>query len=354
MPATLAQLHAFAQGGASHASMSRGMRFTRDAWLSRLDHIMQRARQAAVPLASENDTISRIGRVCELGSERIRALGEDPDESWMRAFQLSFERLEEGAGSFVSELRCRSGARGADSDEAFSVEMASEAQAFASLTFGSLISFRNVLEQQMRLNTAFSQGDGWVRSIVRPSAPIQPLLEDVVRQVAEVCEFEHDELPSIEISAAAEVRCTCVPAQLSFALSEILKNAVAFSVAAGATGAVPNRVEALPKIALSASSARGQLVIRVADRAGGMDPITARRAFLWGWSSDPSSYLLERDSRQAARFARQTAPLSGLGVGLPLAHLHARYMGGHVTLCPEPGAGTEAFLTVANDGSNCI
>ena len=41
----------------------------------------------------------------------------------------------------------------------------------------------------------------------------------------------------------------------------------------------------------------------------------------------------------------------GLGLGLPLARLYARQMGGDVEVVSAPGYGTDAFLTVVRDGT---
>lgn len=369
MPATLAQLHAFAQGGASHASMCRGMNFIRESWVSRLEAITERASQAANPNEYER-SLASIGRVCELESERIRALGE-PDDSWMETLGDSFDRFEDAAGSLLSELHSRSvsaaSPRTSMAETPLRAQSFSETQALASLAFGSILTFGNILEQQARLNTALKHGESQFDSIVHPAASVSALVHETAEQISKDCQRDHGVAPVISIEEPTiRAWCTCVPSQLSSALGAILNNAAAATLAsrkklavsaiAGAAGgqSAVSPHEALPAIVVSASGARGVLAIRVTDRAGGMDPETARRAFEWGWSiSAPRADVFSEspfkdDSREAVRSPR--ALVSGIGAGLPLAQLHARYMGGHVTLCPEPGLGTDAFLTVANDG----
>ena len=76
---------------------------------------------------------------------------------------------------------------------------------------------------------------------------------------------------------------------------------------------------------------------------------TCTRAMLFGLSSAPHTSAGE--SRQAMRSQRQMAPLAGMGVGLPLARVHVRLMGGDLTLEARAGDGLDAHATIPTDGN---
>ena len=74
-------------------------------------------------------------------------------------------------------------------------------------------------------------------------------------------------------------------------------------------------------------------------------PPQRRRLFDFGWRGPGG------ETSAPSEPWRDGAPADGLGLGLPLARLHARQMGGDVEVVSAPGYGTDAFLTVVRDGT---
>jgi signal transduction histidine kinase len=105
----------------------------------------------------------------------------------------------------------------------------------------------------------------------------------------------------------------CDPAQLEFALLELLANARE-AVAAGDT------------ITLRTAAAAGQVAITVADTGAGMTPEVAARALEPFFTTRPSG--------------------AGKGLGLPIVAHFARHAGGGLTLDSAAGAGTTVILTL--------
>lgn len=83
-----------------------------------------------------------------------------------------------------------------------------------------------------------------------------------------------------------------------------------------------------------------------------------RHLQVWDWSfttvepSEDSGSSGGKGSSEAAlsSVSNATGLLAGLGFGLPLSRLHARYFGGGIQIISLPGLSTSAFLHVDTHG----
>ncbi len=158
-----------------------------------------------------------------------------------------------------------------------------------------------------------------------------------------------------------------IPAHLDYCLYELLKNAVRATVEAAAArggGGGGQGAGALPPILVRVCDAPGgSTTVRISDQGGGL-PL-GREADVWrygfstvpedgdggsgGVSGAPTSRppsLLGDAAGPSAHHNRWR--LGGLGFGLPLSRLYARYFGGDLRLVNMPGFGLDAFLSVAH------
>lgn len=123
---------------------------------------------------------------------------------------------------------------------------------------------------------------------------------------------------------------SCVPSHLRYIMIELLKNSFKASVAFAESEAdLENRA-----VHVLVARSPLEIAIRVSDRAGGIPSEAGDRIF---------SYLY---GAAAKADGPPATALSGYGVGLPLSRLHARYLGGNLTITSFAGHGTDAVLVL--------
>ncbi|VDN44878.1 unnamed protein product [Gongylonema pulchrum] len=91
----------------------------------------------------------------------------------------------------------------------------------------------------------------------------------------------------------------------------------------------------LPPVEVLATLGNEDLTIRLSDTGGGISRNAIDQIFRYTYTTAPPPDM-----------AGYNAPLAGLGYGLPLSRLYARYFHGDLTVISMEGYGTEAFLYV--------
>eukprot|EP00929_Paragymnodinium_shiwhaense_P010884 TRINITY_DN11592_c0_g1_i1.p1 TRINITY_DN11592_c0_g1~~TRINITY_DN11592_c0_g1_i1.p1 ORF type:complete len:488 (+),score=114.02 TRINITY_DN11592_c0_g1_i1:91-1554(+) len=150
----------------------------------------------------------------------------------------------------------------------------------------------------------------------------------------------------IEIAKPLErIKICHSPRYLFYIMEELLKNA------ARATLDVCKDESEVSKrpIKISVSANPRHVVIRVSDRAGGIPWQESQQMWTTSISSvaETSSLddaLAERPSLPYCGLKDSTSPLSGRGVGMPMARLYAKYLGGSLRILSLPGVGVDAWL----------
>lgn len=207
-----------------------------------------------------------------------------------------------------------------------------------------------------------------------------------------MCTEAYGLAPEVTLSGDLQALIPYLPAHLDYMLYELLKNSMRATVERyrGATYRTRRR---LPPIQARVCSGNTHLTVRISDQGGGIPTEDLARVWSYGFttsrtglpgvdsnglhpqpqhvnealyssSSGGSSSESDGQATGAETQLQQTqeafgalladvneAPrrrysLAGLGFGLPLSRLHARYFGGDLKLVNLPGYGVDAFLTV--------
>ena len=325
---TLKHLQHFAAGGGTVLNARRGAAFVRSTMVSKVGMLSARA----APLARSSSAIAALAEDLAQGNATLGALDDEDHASVSAALLACVESLDSTAAAFAAEL----------AREPPEPALAA-AQAFARELCGSLIGMRQMIHQAERVSAAALAGEPAVDSIVSALDDVRPLLQLAIDDAAAHCEYALGATATVRLVGGGA--CVCVPAQLRAMAAELVTNAVVASVRAhGAADA--------PPVELLASAARGQFGLRVTDLGGGIRPADAVRAFDFGWrgagSAGSAGGAVLSGAPSCAGLLGSTQ--AGLGAGLPLARLHAEFMGGSLVLCPEYGVGTRAFLAVRATG----
>ncbi|ETO16775.1 pyruvate dehydrogenase kinase, partial [Reticulomyxa filosa] len=113
------------------------------------------------------------------------------------------------------------------------------------------------------------------------------------------------------------IRFTYIPTHLHYMLLEVLKNSMR-ATCEYHKGVEESKLPPIEAIIVR-SSASSEVIIKLCDQGGGISKDTLDKIWLYSYSTMPP-----KDANKNA------TPMAGLGYGLPLARLHARYFGGHL------------------------
>ncbi|KAH7927711.1 26S proteasome subunit P45 [Leucogyrophana mollusca] len=241
------------------------------------------------------------------------------------------------------------------------------------------ISVRLIAEQHIALSHALSSHEPSGLSSHYGIVDMRCSPANMVRMcgsfVSELCEATLGMSPSITIDGHPGATFAYVPVHLEYILTEILKNAFRATVEHHYKLHGTSSVKNLPSVQITISPPSGVtpfLSIRVRDQGGGVSPSNMARIFSYafttaghGGDSDDNGggpYAAQHVGGSAAigsdgsgegnLFGEITGKgvqiglgtIAGLGYGLPMSRLYAKYFGGSLDLFSLDGWGSDVFL----------
>jgi pyruvate dehydrogenase kinase 2/3/4 len=96
----------------------------------------------------------------------------------------------------------------------------------------------------------------------------------------------------------------------------------------------------LPMIRVVVAEGHEDLTIKVSDEGGGIPRSGISRIWTYLYTTGDSSRL----TPSSLYHSDFQAPMAGLGYGLPISRLYARYFGGDLQVISMEGYGTDAYL----------
>jgi pyruvate dehydrogenase kinase 2/3/4 len=164
-------------------------------------------------------------------------------------------------------------------------------------------------------------------------------------------EYAYDLLePPVVAVSGGDVSAFCVPHHVTYVVHELLKNALVATVERRIRDHGRDADDddfPLSPVEVALAAGDGEVVVEVTDRGGGMpeDAIAACLALR------PGLARYDRlDDPGGSYNSGSLAPVSGVGMGLPMAKLYARHFGGGLRLASDLGAGTTtATVSIPTD-----
>lgn len=212
------------------------------------------------------------------------------------------------------------------------------------------IGIRLIAEQMIAL-VAKQQADNNYIGIIDTKLNPAKLAKSCSEFVAELCEFNYGMHPETIIDGHVDATFTYVPVHLEYILTELIKNAQRATIEhAKRKRAVHDDDTPLPPIQITISHGKEEIGIRIRDQGGGVAENDLNRVFEYSYTTvakasddhDPNNIFT--GISEMALQSGIGGPLAGLGFGLPLARMYARYFGGSFTLVSMNGYGCDVFL----------
>lgn len=247
----------------------------------------------------------------------------------------------------------------------------------------SRISRRVMAEQHLGLG---APRPGYV-GIICTELSLAEAIDLAAQRCHQVCIETYGVAPEISINGDTDLVMAYIPAHIDYILYEILKNAARAVVERYQAGSMGNSWGSglrsgggrIPPLSIRICGGGDDVCIRVSDQGGGIPVDHVSRVFEFGFTTIEQSSTLEQpnegnrteglglDNRphstigQAFNAAELVAGgggrfrMAGLGFGLPLSRLYARYFGGDLTLVSLPGYGVDVYLKLQRlEGSDWL
>jgi len=178
---------------------------------------------------------------------------------------------------------------------------------------------------------------------------IPEIADAAYRNASVLCESEYFESPKLVCTAldttdenpetSKTVSATYVPSHLHHIFFEIFKN----SMRATCEFAEKQQIAELPYIRCRIFKTKDDITIKISDRGGGINRKTRGKIFNYMYSTAPSQVTSSGGS-YGAGLGAENLPMHGLGYGLPLSRLYARYFKGDIKIASVHGFGTDTYV----------
>jgi len=175
---------------------------------------------------------------------------------------------------------------------------------------------------------------------------ITAICRDAYEAAAVLCDGEYFNHPELKATAkdttndSEKVTSIYVPAHLHHIMFEIFKN----SMRATCEIAEQKELVDLPFIRLRIFKTKDDITIKISDRGGGINRVTRAKIFKYMYSTAPKVELPNGGGSYGAGLAAGNLPMHGLGYGLPLSRLYARYFKGDIKIASVDGYGTDVYV----------
>ncbi|KAK9845511.1 hypothetical protein WJX81_008336 [Elliptochloris bilobata] len=225
--------------------------------------------------------------------------------------------------------------------------------AFFDSMLRSRISRRVIAEQHIHLA---QRRPGFI-GVIATDFSLREAVDHAAQRTRQVCTETYGFSAEVVCTGNLRASIPYIPIHIDYMLFELLKNAMRAVVEAhrGRRGQPP------PPVVVRICDAPSSVTLRISDQGGGIPEADIERVWSYGYTTADAS--LRSDSggsgAQPASFGstmtQMVAPsagasgpwrMGGLGFGLPLSRLYARYFGGDLQLVSMPGYGVDAFLTL--------
>ena len=214
-------------------------------------------------------------------------------------------------------------------------ELSSEIREFLDRFYMSRIGIRMLIGQHIAMH--HGSRPGYVGLICEKCSPAE-VARDAILNAQNLCLHHFTVAPEVVVLGNVDLTFTYVPSHLHHMIFELLKNSMR-AVAECQAGSPPIRV--------IISEGREDVTIKISDEGGGIPRSGISRIWTYLYTT-AAAPILDPGSPYYNDFH---APMAGLGYGLPISRLYARYFGGDLQVISMEGYGTDAYLHLKRLGN---
>ncbi|CAI5708223.1 unnamed protein product [Hyaloperonospora brassicae] len=183
---------------------------------------------------------------------------------------------------------------------------------------------------------------GWVGCICESTSPAEIALA-AIDTARHMCLRQYGDAPEVELHGHTDFSMPFVPSHLHHMLFEVIKNSMRAVVE---FHGVDNIMPPI-KIVIADGEDNEDVSIKISDEGGGIPRSSVSRIWSYLYTTADSEAF---ERLEAPNDFGGDSPLAGLGYGLPISRLFARYFGGDLQVISMEGYGTDAYLHLKRVG----
>ena len=211
-------------------------------------------------------------------------------------------------------------------------ELGPEIPEFLDRFYLSRIGIRMLIGHYISCHNGSSNG---FVGLICEKCSLAEVAEQAIADAQNLCILYYTIAPEVRIFGRSDLTFTYVPSHLHHMLFELLKNSMRAVVELHG-----DKVADLPIIRVVISKGHEDVTIKISDEGGGIPRSGISRIWTYQYTTAPRrvggpSSIYHNDFH---------APMAGLGYGLPLSRLYARYFGGDLQILSMEGYGTDAYM----------
>ncbi|XP_023331729.1 pyruvate dehydrogenase (acetyl-transferring) kinase, mitochondrial [Eurytemora carolleeae] len=224
-------------------------------------------------------------------------------------------------------------------------------QYFLDRLYTNRISIHMLISHYQSLH-GITKSEGGLVGTIDPHCDLLQVAEEAYSAASLLCDneyFDHPKLVSTAVDTTDEnintrgrITAVYVPAHLHHILFEIFKN----SMRASCEWAEQKELSEIPHIRLKIYKTANDITLKISDRGGGID--RARRAKIFNYMYSTAPKVLSDGSGGSygvgEGLSSEALPMHGLGYGLPLSRLYARYFKGDIKVGSVDGLGIDVYV----------
>ncbi|GAB9470471.1 Pyruvate dehydrogenase kinase-like protein [Globisporangium polare] len=210
---------------------------------------------------------------------------------------------------------------------------------FLDAFYMSRIGIRMLMSQHVALH---EEEEGWVGCICETTSPAEIALA-AVDTARHMCIRQYGDAPGVELLGHTDFSMPFVPSHLHHMLFEVIKNSMRAVVE---FHGVDNEMPPI-KIVIADGEDNEDVSIKISDEGGGIPRSSIPRIWSYLYTTADSEAF---ERLEAPNDFGGDSPLAGLGYGLPISRLFARYFGGDLQVISMEGYGTDAYLHLKRVG----
>lgn len=189
------------------------------------------------------------------------------------------------------------------------------------------IGVRTLIGQQI---TSVKYGQNIVKNCY-----IKNIVQDSIEDINMSCDRIYNDTPNINVNIEEDINILYIPHHIYYIVNEITKNSV--------IAHFNNQREDIP-INISVIEGEHDIIIKITDSGLGFPRTKINKLMSYYYSSNPIEITPELETTN-------TPILGGLGVGLPLAKVYSKYLGGDIRINPIESSGTEVLIYIDKTGN---
>lgn len=223
-------------------------------------------------------------------------------------------------------------------------------QYFLDRLYTNRISIHMLISHYQSLHGITAHSEGLVGTI-DPLCDLLHVAEQAYAAASLLCDNEYFDHPKLVATAVdttdrnndtkGRVTAVYVPAHLHHIMFEVFKN----SMRASCEWAEKNECAEIPHIRLRIYKTADDITLKISDRGGGITRRVRGKVFNYMYSTAPNK-LMEGigGGSYGIGLSSESLPMHGLGYGLPLSRLYARYFKGDIKVGSVDGFGTDVYV----------